>query len=101
MLLDFPIKNHPQKKHIVLDGKLRSKWHPTDPVSLFFCVGRTQDVKEANLILDFIKLKANVECATVSGKRKAFTSILEGDALPKVLIKTIMALIVFRFDKIR
>jgi hypothetical protein len=71
---------HPEKKHVVLDGRLRSV--PTDarPMSLFFVVARSQDEAICNLHTDYVCTEIAVKIQfPMAPKKKAFTENFESE----------------------
>ncbi len=52
---------HPLKKHVALDGRLRTAPSPTKFFSLFFTIRRSKDPKECNLVTGVATLSGSVK----------------------------------------
>ena len=69
---------HPQRKDIVLDGRLRSKISDLRPFSLFFLVRRATSDDKPNLVVDYapVDISTNI---TLPSKRKISSVYQEAD----------------------
>ena len=75
---------HPHKKHIALDGRVRSLPTDTRTFALFWTVTRTSDKGEANMELSTATVTANIKIEGFGNKkRKSDVAFEEGD-LPQV-----------------
>ncbi len=70
---------HPQKKHMVLDGRMRHKVTELRPFSLFFVVTRAEKDQKSNLDVGFASSKITVDTDLPGpGKRKYHRICSEG-----------------------
>ena len=76
---------HPESKHVVCDGRLKSNPDGTGKFSLFFVVEASDDDKETNLQLQYTELTGKLTLATPGGKH---TSDLDVKSLPQMPVQT-------------
>jgi hypothetical protein len=88
VLTQHPATLHPERKFLVMDGKLRSVPSPVRPFSLFFLIRATCTKSEANLVVEYPTVTATVSITMPNAKR-AKTDVSWGqDDWPLVPVMT-------------
>ena len=67
---------HPQRKHLVLEGRYRAQPVEGRSFNIFFCMNRSDNIDDCNMILGSVKLQGNIK-ATLSTKTSSMFNAAE------------------------
>ena len=79
---------HPDHKHIVLDGRLRSVPCDSRPMALFFVVTRSKEPHECNMTVDYCatEISCKITLPFPAVKKRAISQIYEEAQTPQIPI---------------